>query len=286
MSRKGVYTSTKQQLIDVALPETTRTYKAVSHEELMNLTTESIYQAGFQLDEEIYTSAREGNVANGRFLIKSVDDAEMQLQVSWQNSYNKSLPIVFSIGAMVKVCTNGMMAMRGIGSFKKKHSGDVQIFTPQMISEYIKGAGELFLDLQKDRDLMKQISLTKREAAELLGRLYIEENLVESVQLNTIKRELEHPSIIYNNSGSLWELYNFTTFALRDSHPSLWMNNHVNVHEFFNSRATELSNSAFFGFDNTTEIDNDEIQVAEVINDGQLTIYDELARHEAETGQE
>lgn len=283
MSRKGIYTATKQQLIDVALPETTRTYKAVSNEELMNLTLESIYQAGFQLDEEIYASAREGNVANGRFLIKSVDDAEMQLQVSWQNSYNKSLPIVFSIGAMVKVCTNGMMAMRGIGSFKKKHSGDVQTFTPQMISEYIKGAGELFLDLQKDRDLMKQVSLTKRESAELLGRLYIEENLIESAQLNIIKRELEHPSIIYNNPGSLWELYNFTTFALRDSHPSLWMNNHVNVHEFFNSQATESSNSAFFGFDTNPSIE--EIQVAEVIDDGQLTIFDELARQSAEAGQ-
>ena len=280
MSRKGLYTTTKELLISTPLPLQTRTYKPVSHEELINLTLESIYQAGFQLDREIYDSAKEGQVATGRFLIKSVEDAEMQLQVSWQNSYNKSLTLTFAVGALVKVCTNGMMAMRGVGSFRKKHQGEIQTFAPQMIPEYIKGAGELFSDLQKDRDSMKQVQLSKRDTAELVGRMYIEEGLVESTQLNIIKRELEHPSIIYNNPGSMWELYNFTTFALRDSHPSLWLDNHVKIHEFFNSQAVERTNSAFFDYDMTGDI-----QIPEVVNDGQLTIFDELNRQEREAGE-
>jgi hypothetical protein len=31
----------------------------------------------------------------------------------------------------------------------------------------------------------------------------------------------------------MWELYNFATFAMKETHPSLWMNNHIKAHEFF-----------------------------------------------------
>jgi hypothetical protein len=57
--------------------------------------------------------------------------------------------------------------------------------------------------------------------------------LIRSTQLNIIKRELKAPTHDYGASGSLWELYQFTTFAMKEVHPSLWMNNHIEAHGFF-----------------------------------------------------
>ena len=61
--KKEYYDSTRSELISVSLPEETRTYKPITHEQVMDLTLESIYQAGLTVEREEYRSGREGNVA-------------------------------------------------------------------------------------------------------------------------------------------------------------------------------------------------------------------------------
>lgn len=242
MKRKSEkYNTTKSLLINAPLPKQTSTYKPVSHGEVIDRTLDGILKAGFQIEREIYSAAKDGAVANGRYFIKNVGDNEMQLQFNWQNSYDKSKALTFAIGANVLVCTNGMMAFRGMNSFKRKHTGDIQVFAPNAISEYIERAGDMFTTLQKDRDAMKQIEINTRLTAELLGRMYFEETFLESTQLNIIKRELVKPTHDYTSVGSLWELYQFTTFAIGGIHPSRWMEDHLAAHSFFSKVMEERS---------------------------------------------
>ena len=229
---KNSYASAKSMIISAPIPEQTRTYKPVSHKELIDLTLESIHQAGFELDTESYSSAREGNVANGRFTIKNVADKEMKLEVGWQNSYDRSLSLKFAIGTRIIICQNGCVAGE-YGAFKKKHRGNIQEFTPSAITEYIKGAGDVFKRMQDEREKMKQIEITMKTKAELIGRMMIEESIIQSTQLNIIAQELKAPTHDYGAPDSLWELYNHTTFAMKEIHPSLWMNQHIKAHNFF-----------------------------------------------------
>jgi hypothetical protein len=80
---------------------------------------------------------------------------------------------------------------------------------------------------------MKQIEITKRTKAELVGRMMLEEQFITSTQLNIISRELKAPTHDYNAKDSLWELYNYTTFAMKESHPAQWMESHIKAHKFF-----------------------------------------------------
>ena len=233
------YSTTKQLLINTPVPAETRTYKPVEHERLIDLTLEGIHQAGFALSKETYTSAKGGNVATAHYYIGSVGDREMQLQLMWQNSYDKTKKLDFAVGAVVLVCTNGMMSFRAMNAYRKKHVGEIQTMAPQKISEYIKHSAEVFSVLQADREEMKQVQVDRRIAAELIGRMYIEEQFIESTQLNIIKRELDKPTFDYNADGSMWELYNYTTFAIGAIHPSRWMDDHMAAHKFF-VEATEL----------------------------------------------
>ena len=98
----------------------------------------------------------------------------------------------------------------------------------------------------------------------------MEENLIGSTQLNMIKKELQHPTFLYEAPGSMWELYNFTTFSMKDVHPSDWLENHLNTHKFF------MDETGLF-----IPQDKEPIQMPEVINDGQLTIFDEMNRIES-----
>lgn len=226
------YKTTRQQIIDVPVPQQTRTYKPITNSQLIDLTLNSIDGAGFKLANESYNSCKDGAVSNGRYTLRDVADSEMQIMIGWQNSYDKSKTLKFAIGTRIFICDNGCVH-GDMGAFKKKHQGEVQEFTPKTIIEYIKRAGDVFTQMQKERDAMKTIILDSRTKAELLGRMFIEEEFIHSTQLNAIKRELKTPSFDYNCPDSLWELYQHATHSMKDVHPTLWMDNHIKAHSFF-----------------------------------------------------
>lgn len=234
------YNSTKGLILGTTLPAQTRTYKPIGHGQLIDLTLEGIEKAGFTLDKETYSAAQNGQIANGRYTISNVADSEMQLQIGWQNSYNKQLTVKFAIGTRILVCQNGCVS-GDYGAFKRKHVGEVQSFTPQAIGDYIKLAGDSFKKMQQERDAMKQIEITRRTKAELIGRMMLEEQFITSTQLNIISRELNKPTHDYGAQDSLWELYNYTTFAMKEIHPSLWMDNHIRAHKFFTDFAYDVT---------------------------------------------
>ena len=230
------FNTTKELITNASVPVQTRTYKPVSHSSLIDLTLNSIEKAGFILDKETYSSARDGNVANGRFSISNVADSEMQLQIGWQNSYDRTMSLKFAIGTRIMICSNGCVS-GDYGAFKKRHQSDIQHFTPSAIIDYIKGAGEAFTTMQKQREQMKQVQITKRTKAELVGRMMLEEQFITFTQLSIISKELKAPTHDYGAKDSLWELYNYTTFAMKESHPSQWMESHIKAHKFFNDYA-------------------------------------------------
>jgi hypothetical protein len=248
------YATTKSILLGAELPEQTNTYKPVSHKQLIDITLESIHGAGFELGQETYSSARDGRIANGRYTIKNVADSEMQLEIGWQNSYDKSLSLKFAIGTRIMICQNGCVS-GDFGAFKRKHVGEVQSFTPQAISDYIKYSQEAFEKMQREREAMKQIEITKRTKAELIGRMLIEESFITSTQMNIITRELAHPTHDYGAPDSMWELYNYATFSMKETHPSNWMNQHMKAHQFFVNESGILSTSFPIIVDNTPQIE-------------------------------
>jgi hypothetical protein len=226
------YLVKKETLTAIPVPQQTRTYKPVSHGEIIDLMHECIDKAGFQIDGETYNAIDNGLVANGKYTISNVADSEMKLQIGWQNSYNKTKTLKFAIGAHVIVCENGMVH-GDMGNFKKKHIGDIQEFTPTNVAEYIGASGDVFSIMISEKQRMKNIEISAKTRAELIGRMFIEEKIIHSTQLNIISREIEAPSHNYNAPDSMWELYNYTTFSMKNLHPSLWMDNHMEAHKWF-----------------------------------------------------
>lgn len=236
MSQVKTYNIEKGDLIRVNKPEQTNWYKPVEHERLIDLTLNGILQSGFELDKEEYSASQDGLIANGKYTIKNIADNEMQIQIGWQNSYNKRISLKWAIGTQVFICQNGCVS-GNYGHFKRKHVGDVQEFTPRYITEYIKTSEEVFTQMQKDRDVLKNIEIDRHTTAQLLGEMYFENDFIQSTQLNIIKRELDAPTHDYGCKNSMWELYNFCTFAMKSLHPTLWMDSHIDAHNFFTSQA-------------------------------------------------
>jgi len=231
------YNATKEIVLSIPLPEQTRTYKPIPNKQLIDLTLEGLQGAGFSLDREYYTSAREGSISTGTYTIKNVDDNDMRLQIMWRNSYDKSKSLSFSVGCQIKVCSNGMFKSQNGSFFRRKHTGDIQEFAPHRIVEYIKSSSDIFVELQKERDVMKQIELDKTLQSHIIGEMFMEHDFIKSTQLNIIKRELASPTHSYGDPNSLWSLYQYSTFAMREIHPSLYLQDHLDAHSFFAGKA-------------------------------------------------
>jgi hypothetical protein len=224
--------STKDFLRAMSLPAQTSYYKPVGHGQLMDITLESIDRCGFQLRSEHYTHAAGGAKANGKYHLDYGNDPDMSIMIAWQNSYNKQLSLKFAIGGYVFICENGMV--RGdLGTFRSKHMGEIQTVTPKLLSEYISQAGETFEKMIIEKKRMQEIEVSKKTTAELLGRMYIEEGIITSTQLNIIKSELTKPTFDYGHKDSLWELYNHTTYALKSATPTTWLQQQMDNHQFF-----------------------------------------------------
>lgn len=232
MARDVSWRTPKRRLFSTPLPEETRTYKPISHKELAETTVKAINDAGFTIGVEEYFCAREGLVANARYSITDISDEDMQLEIGWQNSYDKTLSLKFAIGTRIFICENGCVS-GNFGAFSKKHMGDIREYAPEEMENSIKEAAETFASMKEEKDAMKDIIINNRQKGELVGRLFLEEDFIGSTQLNIIKAEIAHPTHDYMCPNSLWELYQYVTFSMKELHPRLWMDDHIKVHKFF-----------------------------------------------------
>lgn len=229
---KAKHLTTVSDLLAVPLPEETDTYKPVSHGELMKLTKQVANDSGFHLKSESYLSNGKGTVATAFYDFNYGGDKEMGLRIAWQNSYNKAVTLKFAIGGNVFVCTNGMFH-GDMGAFSRKHTGDVQVFTPEKIGEYFKTADETFNQLVQHKDDLKKIKIDRKVMSELVGDLYLNEQLLKHSQVLIIANEMENPSFDYQAENTAWEAYNTITHALKSVRPSEYLDSHQAVHAYF-----------------------------------------------------
>jgi hypothetical protein len=101
------------------------------------------------------------------------------------------------------------------------------------ISNQIKNAEKFYKRILEDRDKLRQVTLSVKEQSELLGRLYVEKEIINVSQLTTAKAEMEDPSYDYNcDAENAWTFYNHVTHALKKSHPQSWLSDTQKFHDF------------------------------------------------------
>lgn len=220
------------RIMGAQVPPKTDSYTPIPHNQVIQNTLAAIKSKGFELKSQIYRSSVDGMIAQGEYHIHYGSDKEMGLMIAWQNSYNKQISFKYAIGAHVFVCSNGCVA-GDMGSFRRKHTGDADVEAVMTIENYLTNAGKMFDDLVRDREKLKTIQLNPREVAEIIGRMYVEHEIITSTQVNIMKREVHNPSFDYGAKDTAWELYNHATYSFKEDSPRNWISRHVDLHNFF-----------------------------------------------------
>lgn len=225
-------TVSKSVLEAAPLPQHGPTYTVVSHSKVINQTKEALKEYGYRIVSENYRATRDCSIAQGIYHLYSQNDPDMGLMFAWSNSYDKSHRFRCAIGSHVFVCGNGMLS-GNMNTYARKHTGTADKDVVSAIDEQLVDAMLRFAVLIKDKETMKEIILDDKQKAELVGRLFLQENILNTQQITQVKKEIEDPSHYYNaNPNSLWTLYNHVTNALKESHPRYWVEDHQNLHDF------------------------------------------------------
>lgn len=259
--------TTRNYLENAPLPNHGKSYTVISHKQVIDNTKQLLQDSGFIIQKEVYRANMNANVAQGIYHILPIntvdptilEEKELGMMFAWTNSYDKSTRFQCAIGAYVMVCHNGMVA-GDMMNFRRKHTGSADHDIRMQISNQIKNGEKYYKRILTDRDAMRNTELSLQEQAEIAGRLYINEDILDAAQMSCVKAELEKPTYDYQcDQENAWTFYNHVTHALKKAHPRDWLSDSQNFHDFMTARVLSKMNITLndtldlFDFDTTQD---------------------------------
>ena len=217
----------KTKIMNAVAPQQTRTYTPISHNEIISTIHDYCRISNLKVVDEKYMTDKDCNQVTGKLTLDMGDDT-MGAMIGFQNSYNKTLSAKFAIGASVFICSNGMVV--GDFAFKSKHQGDARYDMLYHMGDAIKATKLKFSDSVVLREDMKKIHFSEKSLHELIGKLFMNQDILRATQINMFQQEYNKaiPKYDYGVSkNNLWNIYNLCTDTIeRKSHPSLYFNQH------------------------------------------------------------
>jgi hypothetical protein len=272
---KKIQDCTKAHLFGVTLPIHGDTYTVISHQSVIDYVFTELATAGFVINTEEYRATADGQIAQGIYKLNYNNDPELNMMFAWTNSYNKQVRFKCGVGAYINQ-TGTVMVCGDMGSWARKHTGTADTETIATIKEQIAGAQMYYDQLVSDKEAMKNISMTKRKQAQMLGILFAEYQILTTEQASMIRNQMDKPSHVFDDSNSLWAFYNYVTIALQHSHPKTWMEDQRVLHYFISSINNFASPQPAPQVQTVVEAE------VETIDPNQISLLDQIADMEAD----
>ena len=281
MRYKKASETTQTYLENTPLPVHGKSYTVISHKNVIDNTKKLLKDSGFTITQEIYRANMNAQVAQGIYHIHPNntqndlinDEKELGMMFAWTNSYDKSTRFQCAIGAQVFVCGNGMMC-GDMMNFKRKHTGSAGHDMVVQLSNQIKNGEKHYTRMINDRDALKNVPLTIREQSELLGRLFVDEEIITSSQISCARKEINKPSYVYaDNDNNAWTFYNHITHSLKMSPPRDWMQDSQNFHDFMMTEVVQthspslIADIDFANFETNQDPNFDVNDIKDIINE-------------------
>lgn len=227
------WTTRKEEISNIPLPQETNTYKPIAHSVFVTELERKIQEKGLEICNQKFLTTGNGQVLTGEYHIcPKNEDKDMGLGFSFANSYNKQIKVEILAGAYIKVCSNGMYgsAVR----YSKKHTGDVVQQLEDKINFALDQSERYFEYLINQKNRLKEIEVSKKVIAELVGDLYLNDNTITATQLSIIKNEMSFSSNFKEKTA--YSVYNWVTEAFKSTHPTIYTKNHAKLNDYFVDR--------------------------------------------------
>lgn len=218
----------EKELIMVPLPQKTESYSPVPHSDFIRTIQQKLSDDGYRITNKRYWTNGSMSQVVGRYSV-DYQDNDMELAIGFKNSYDKSISAGVAIGqGQIIVCKNGMV--KGEFAMKRKHTGTAREELTEFVNKSMEQSTDRFKSLCAIRDRLKEKVLHQSVINELIGKMFIEEEILRSEQLNIVKRELlaKEPTFDYGvDRDCAWNIYSVCSYAVdHKTTPGLYVNQH------------------------------------------------------------
>lgn len=224
-----------EEIIAVPLPETTKSYQALSNEDLVKNLKEVLKHYKLEVTKEQYQLARNNQQLFGALTVKD-SDSEIQKCIGFKNSYDKSLPVGIVAGAEVIICSNLMFE----GEIKKvrKHTTNMYDDISNVMTDAVRSLEKSFGVIKSNKEDLKLVKVDKTLLGEFVVDMYLKEELLSVNQMTVFRDEWLKKELVLDveqrryYSQNAWDIMNHITEALKKEHVSTRMEKQVQMHDF------------------------------------------------------
>lgn len=246
------WTSKREDILSTPLPVHTGRYSVIPHFVLINELQEKLAIKGYEIESEKYLTANSNQIVTGVFRLKADSEIDIKPSVTFINSYNKTRKAEIRSGVEILVCRNGLIGLSGV-KYSRKHLGTNALTEfRHHIDMGIDNIEKDFNALKTNVQEMKDIELTNKAKALLIGDMLINECLINATQLSIVQKELKYSE--HFKTDSLYDFYNNVTESFKDNHPLNYDKQHIKFHSYISSKFDLTGNTRIYGakFDLTT----------------------------------
>ena len=203
----------RDEIASVPTPPGTASWHPVPHTEVIDTVTEVIRARNWQILDEQYGLARNGQRMFGVMRINQSSSREWSRCIGIRNSHDQSLPVGLAAGISVMCCSN--LAFGGTMVIKRRHTSRIEL--GDLVLTAVNELEMEFLNLETVSEDLKLHEVGPDEARAVIVRA-AEAGAVNSCDIVPIFREFQKPCHEEFAEPTRWSLLNaFTEHAKKYS---------------------------------------------------------------------
>ena len=212
MMSEGKYVG-RNEIATVPTPTGTTSWKPVPHMDVIDAVTEAVKAKNWQILDEQYGLAREGQRMFGVMRINRSSSSEWSRCIGIRNSHDQSLSVGLAAGISVMCCSN--LAFGGAMVLKRRHTSRIEL--GDLVLTAVDELEMEFLNLETVSEDLKLHEVKADEARAVIVRA-AEVGAVNSCDIVPIFREFQKPRHEEFAEPTRWSLLNaFTEHAKKYS---------------------------------------------------------------------
>lgn len=215
MMHAGGKRVSKVQLLDIATPAPTSTWKPIAHYTVAEIVIEETIRRGYQIASEEYGLNNEGSKMFGVLRFNPVGKPDMTRCLGFRNSHDKTLALGLTVGVRILVCDN--LCFGGETTVHHKHTSCLDVAA--LIPDAFEKLTDQFAKLEENIDVMKGQQITVDEAR-IVTCVAAERKVIPSCDIVQVLDTFREPPHEEFREPTKWNLHNAFTEVAKKYSPS------------------------------------------------------------------
>ena len=203
----------RDEIANVPTPTGTASWHPVAHADVIDAVTEVVKAKNWQILDEQYGLARDGQRMFGVLRLNKSSSPEWSRCIGIRNSHDQSLSVGLAAGISVMCCSN--LAFGGAMVLKRRHTSRIEL--GDLVLTAVEELEMEFLNLETVSEDLKLHEVCADEARAVIVRA-AEVNAINSCDIVPVFREFQKPCHEEFTEPTRWSLLNaFTEHAKKYS---------------------------------------------------------------------